>query len=263
MKYVKKWMVVPYQESKQPSNEEKVQKILNNKGISSDVKIKLINQLKNSAQKVDAKQTDSNEKNEVFKPKETDELQTTEITEQIPPLEKTALEETFFDAQDQTFEHGYDYLNPAASTRSQNIQDKSFLDLQKQENNTRKRKQKTEENRQILTAKRTKTQGPTLPPSKTTTENIPELPPSPIKNKSKQSVIKPIPKQTANKQPEKIALKLTPNTPTILKSKKQPVISNNTHQTPNFQIQNSNLNWTTYRKTPITSRTQVPRWKTK
>ena len=48
MKYVKKWMVVPYEETKLPTGQEKIQKILNNKSLNNDIKVKLINQIKTS-----------------------------------------------------------------------------------------------------------------------------------------------------------------------------------------------------------------------
>ena len=50
MKYVKKWMVVPFEEPKPQSGQEKIEKILKNKSINNDVKNKLINQIKNSFQ---------------------------------------------------------------------------------------------------------------------------------------------------------------------------------------------------------------------
>jgi hypothetical protein len=51
MKYVKRWMVVPFEEPKPQTGREKIEKILNNKSINNDVKNKLINQIKNSFQK--------------------------------------------------------------------------------------------------------------------------------------------------------------------------------------------------------------------
>ena len=48
MNYVKKWMVVPYEETKLPTDQEKIQKILNNKTLNNDIKVKLINQIKTS-----------------------------------------------------------------------------------------------------------------------------------------------------------------------------------------------------------------------
>ena len=91
MKYVKKWMVVPFEEPKPQSGQEKIEKILNNKSINNDVKIKLINQIKNSFQK--------NRKEEIPKeiPKEINPIaENNEIKEPINTLEKTVADEIFF-----------------------------------------------------------------------------------------------------------------------------------------------------------------------
>ena len=45
MKLVKKWMIVPFEEKKLPTIKEKIEKILNNKGLNKETKIKLINSL--------------------------------------------------------------------------------------------------------------------------------------------------------------------------------------------------------------------------
>jgi len=51
MKYVKKWMVVPYEETKLPTGQEKIQNILKNKSLNNDIKVKLIKQIKTSFEK--------------------------------------------------------------------------------------------------------------------------------------------------------------------------------------------------------------------
>ena len=48
MKLVKKWMIVPFEEKKLPTIKEKIEKILNNKGLNKETKIKLINNIRNS-----------------------------------------------------------------------------------------------------------------------------------------------------------------------------------------------------------------------
>ena len=280
MKYVKKWMVVPFEEPKPQSGQEKIEKILNNKSINNDVKNKLINQIKNSFQKP-KKVEISNEL-----PKESDIIhivENSEIKEPENRLERTVADETFFDAQeenpdntqkDNTFEHSYDYLHPAASTRSQDIQDKSFLDLQKQKIFSSRKRKQDNDNRLVLTAKRTKNQGPSLPPPQVLTHNLPSVPDSP-KNKTvdknikfkdhqqKPSFLSKLPpvSQSPKTKTQKPNIKIKENqqtqkTPSILKTSKFPQFSNNTPKTPNTQIQNPILNWTTYRKTPSISRTQ-------
>ena len=282
MKYVKKWMVVPYEEPKPQSGQEKIEKILNNKSINNDVKNKLINQIKNSFQKP-KKVEISNQLQ-----KESDIIhivENSEIKEPENRLERTVADETFFDAQeenpehsqkDNTFEHSYDYLHPAASTRSQDIQDKSFLDLQKQKIFSSRKRKQDNDNRLVLTAKRTKNQGPSLPPPQILTNNLPSVPDSP-KNKTVEKNIKfkyfqqkpsflsklPPVSQSPKTKTQKPNIKIKENqqkqtqkTPSILKTSKFPQFSNNTPKTPNTQIQNPILNWTTYRKTPSTSRTQ-------
>jgi hypothetical protein len=108
-------------------------------------------------------------------------VENSKIKEPENRLERTVADETFFDAQeenldntqnDNTFEHSYDYLHPAASTRSQDIQDKSFLDLQKQKNFSSRKRKQDNENRLVLTAKRTKNQGPSLPPPQILTDSV-------------------------------------------------------------------------------------------
>ena len=46
MKLVKKWMVVPFEEKKVESVQEKIQKIFNNKNLNKETKLKLINQIR-------------------------------------------------------------------------------------------------------------------------------------------------------------------------------------------------------------------------
>jgi hypothetical protein len=254
MKYVKKWMVVPYEETKLPTDQEKIQKILNNKSLNNDIKVKLINQIKTSLVK---------KKDQVHEPliqttsnQDQPQVQIQEEVERNPLVEnieipdnkfnKTTADETFFDAQeDNTFEHSYDYLHPAASTRSQDINDKSFLNLEKQEKFAQKRK-KTEENRKILTAKRKKIQGPSLPVNTVAINNLPQVPESP-KNK-----LEKITKST-KKIPSKAPI------PKITIKTQQ--FSNNSPSTPIVQIENSKLNWTQYRKTPSNTRTLPQKWK--
>ncbi len=250
MKYVKKWMVVPYEETKLPTDQEKIQKILNNKSLNNDIKVKLINQIKTSLVKSKDQvhepliQTTSNQDQPQVQIQE--EVERNPLVENIEipdnKFNKTTADETFFDAQeDNTFEHSYDYLHPAASTRSQDINDKSFLNLEKQEKFAQKRK-KTEENRKILTAKRKKIQGPSLPVNSISINNLPQVPESP-KNKLDKITTKKIPSKTP-----------------IVKNIKK-TFSNNSPSTPIVQIENSKLNWTQYRKTPSNTRTLPQKWK--
>ena len=156
MKLVKKWMVVPFEEKKVESVQEKIQKIFNNKNLNKETKLKLINQIrdKNVSR---AEEILRNDKKNSEKDSNNDNLHTRpdeKIDNTTGPVDDNFEEdnlidisnEEFHDANDTTlrqnttFKHEYDRLIPAQQTRSKSDKDRSFLDLEKQKEFTENKK---------------------------------------------------------------------------------------------------------------------------
>jgi hypothetical protein len=206
MKLVKKWMVVPYEEKKTPSDKEVLQKILNNKNINNETKLKLVNKIRNKNGFQKDKENDS--KNEEgspnlqnYSPRAGPSSDDSGEPGSEPDQERSDRydvdESTFLDANT-TFKNDYDYLNPAEQTRSKSQVDRSFLNLEKQTEYEKKRKQGFDTNKMLisepnkrikLTAKRR------LPESEEPVEAI----------KTPNTIIQPTPKKKKKEKnkPEK------------------------------------------------------------
>jgi hypothetical protein len=158
MKLIKKWMVVPYEEKKIPSDKEVIEKILNNKNINKETKIKLINKIRNKNGVQKDKENDS--KNEEGSqplqnhsqragPASDDSREPGADTDRETADRYDVDESTFLDANT-TFKNDYDYLNPAEQTRSKSQVDRSFLNLEKQNEHEKKRKKGGDTNKMLI-----------------------------------------------------------------------------------------------------------------
>jgi hypothetical protein len=157
MKLVKKWMIVPFEEKKLPTIKEKIEKILNNKGLNKETKIKLINNIRKSHVSKESQndnaipeetgQDNQNNSNRAG-PAENEPVddETKHFENEISEINDVDDESRFFDVNT-TFKHAYDYLNPSEQTRSKSQEDRSFLNLEKQKDYEKKRKLGEEANK--------------------------------------------------------------------------------------------------------------------
>ena len=126
-------MIVPYEEKKIPTYQDKINAILKNKNINKEDKVKLINQIlinkkHNHPIKIIQNDTDStNEKNEQLEefeqndnqPDTYDQSNYYDIQEEEIPSEEDELNENI--STENTFTDADDYLAPAFQTRSQKV----------------------------------------------------------------------------------------------------------------------------------------------
>ena len=151
-------MVVPYEEKKIPSDKEIIEKILNNKNINKETKLKLISKIRNKNGVQKDKENDS--KNEEGSPTLQNNSQRTgpasyDSGEQWTESDQEIIdrndvdESTFLDANN-TFKNDYDYLNAAEQTRSKSQVDRSFLNLEKQSEYEKKRKKGEDTNKMLI-----------------------------------------------------------------------------------------------------------------
>ena len=159
MKQVKKFMIVPYQDNESSPEKEKIRKIIDNKSINSERKIKLINTIlipklhkendsifrENNTLNEQSKEGNQIFENPVSRARPTSDTETN-LQEDQPDildnnqfysdnvsenqyLNKSQLETSLFD-------NANDYLPPFAQLRSKTGFDKSFLTLSKQKERT-------------------------------------------------------------------------------------------------------------------------------
>ena len=156
MKLAKKWMVVPFEEKKLETVQEKIQKIFKNKSLNKETKLKLINQIRDK-NVPRAKEILRNDKKNSEKDSNNDNLHTRpeeKIDNTPDPLDDNFEDDNLIDIsndefhdandttlrQNTTFKHEYDRLIPAHQTRSKSDIDRSFLDLEKQKEYTENKK---------------------------------------------------------------------------------------------------------------------------
>ena len=170
MKLIKKFMIVPYVETKNQLNDkEKIKNIIDNKYINSEEKLKLIKNIQNKYKKNDDSRANQeilqndkvdNQIHEAFnkgiEPGRSEPLQNTfeyDYSEFDDIKNKSELNEEGLDQSqsninigaseynervnelmetDKTFKNDYDYLPPFEQTRSKSDEDRSFLNLTKQ-----------------------------------------------------------------------------------------------------------------------------------
>jgi hypothetical protein len=147
MKLIQKWMVVPWQENKEMTPQEKIKEIYASKTIDEGNKQRLINKFINESMKKEEIQIDP-VNNQVEENKNTDTFPTDnfetndnfieELVERRSKKRKRDPKKKKQTTANQTFENPNDYLPPGEQTRSKTQNRKSFLNLSKQKNYKKK-----------------------------------------------------------------------------------------------------------------------------
>ena len=142
MKLIKKWMVVPWQENKEMTPQDKIKEIYASKTIDEGNKQRLINKILNESNKKEEIQIEpvnnTVEENKITEPIPTDNFETIdtfieEVSERRAKKRKRDPKQKKHTNANQTFENPNDYLPPGEQTRAKTKNRKSFLNLSKQE----------------------------------------------------------------------------------------------------------------------------------
>ena len=159
MKQVKKFMIVPYQDNESSPEKEKIRKIIDNKSINSERKIKLINTIlipklhkENDSifRENNTLNEQSKEGNQIFESPVSRAGPTSDTETNLQEYQPDILDNNKFDFDDVSenqnlnkselesslFDNADDYLPPFAQLRSKTGLDKSFLTLSKQKERT-------------------------------------------------------------------------------------------------------------------------------
>ena len=149
MKQVKKFMIVPYQDNESSPEKEKIRKIIDNKSINRERKIKLINTIlipklhkendsifrENNTLNEQSKEGNQIFENPVSRARPTSDTETNLQEDQPDILDNNQFYSdnvSVSQLETSLFDNANDYLPPFAQLRSKTGLDKSFLTLSKQ-----------------------------------------------------------------------------------------------------------------------------------